>query len=106
LISIQQKEIDSLSAINDSINDAQEKLISKMQEQIDDARQLRENEKTERELADKETRLAYLRANSAGNELEILQLEKELAEEQENYTDSLVDQAIDRLTDANAEAAE
>ena len=106
LVNIQQKEIDTLSSINDSINEAQERLVSKMQEQIDDARQIRENEKTERELADKETRLAYLRANSAGNELEILQLEKELAEEQENYTDSLVDQALDRLTDANAEAAE
>ena len=106
LVSVQEKQIDTLSSINDSINEAQEKLVSKMQEQIDDSRQARENERTERELADKETRLAYLRANSAGNELEILQLEKELAEEQENYTDSLVDQAIDRLTDANAEAAE
>ena len=106
LIDERQKQIDALSSINDSINEAQEKLVSKMQEQIDDARQARENEKTERELADKETRLAYLRANSAGNELEILQLEKELADEQENYTDSLVDQALDRLTDANAEAAE
>ena len=106
LIDERQEQIDALSSINDSINEAQEKLVSKMQEQIDDARQARDNERTERELADKETRLAYLRANSAGNELEILQLEKELAEEQESYTDSLVDQAIDRLTDANAEAAE
>jgi hypothetical protein len=33
-----QAEIDKLSDINDSINDAQSSLLDKMQEQIDDAR--------------------------------------------------------------------
>jgi hypothetical protein len=38
-----QQEIDKLSAINDSINEANSQLLSKMQEQIDDARQERDN---------------------------------------------------------------
>jgi hypothetical protein len=59
-----------------------------MQEQIAQERQMRENEKTEQELSDKQRRLAYLRQDTSGaNALEIMQLEKELDEGMEDYTD-------------------
>lgn len=102
-----QAEIDKLSDINDSINEAQSNLLDKMQEQIDDARQARDNAEKEKELSDKQARLAYLRQDTSGaNALEIAELEEEIRQEQQDYQDTLVDQAITKLQDANAAAAE
>jgi hypothetical protein len=88
IIDARQKEIDELSNINDSINDANSKLLDSMQQQIDEYRQARDNEKTEEELSDKQRKLAYLSQDTSGaNALEILQLQKEIEEGQESYTD-------------------
>lgn len=102
-----QKQIDELSNINKSINDANSRLIEAMQSSIEKDRQARENERTEEEIADKQARLAYLQQDTSGaNALEAMQLEKEIAEEQENYTDSLIDQKISELQEQNDKAAE
>ena len=107
IVSSYQEQIDKLSEINDSINDANSKLLDAVQSSIDQMRQDRENEKTEQELSDKERRLAYLRQDTSGaNTLEILELEKELEEGRQDYTDSLVDQKISQLQDQNDYAAE
>ena len=51
--------------------------------------------------------MAYLRQDTSGaNALEILELEKELEEGRQDYTDSLVDQKISQLQDQNDYAAE
>jgi hypothetical protein len=44
--------------------------------------------------------LAYLRASGA-NPLDILKAEKALTEEEESFTDSLVDKSLQELQDAN-----
>lgn len=107
LIKERQDEIDKLSEINDSINEAQSKLVDQIQKQIDDARQARENEKTEQNIADKEARLAYLMRDTSGNHAaEILALQKDLDEEKQGYADSLVDQKLNDLSEANEVAAE
>lgn len=107
LIKERQDEIDKLSEINDSINEAQSALVDQMQKQIDDARQARENEKTEQSITDKEARLAYLMRDTSGNHTaEILALQKDLDEEKQGYADSLVDQKLDKLSEANEQAAE
>ena len=107
VIAARQKEIDELSNINDSINDANSKLLDSIQEQIDAYRQARDNEKTEQELSDKQRRLAYLSQDTSGaNAMEILQLQKEIEEGQENYTDQLIDQKISELQKQNDQAAE
>ena len=107
LVAQRQEEIDALSAINDSVQEAQDALYNQIQKSIDEERQARENDKTEEEISDKEARLAYLRRDTSGaNALEIASLEKELAEQKEDYRDSLIDQALTNLQDANAEAAE
>jgi hypothetical protein len=61
-----------------------------MQEQIDDARQARDNEKTEQNIADLEAQRAYLMA-AGGNATEIAALDKQITESKESYQDSLVD---------------
>jgi anti-sigma28 factor (negative regulator of flagellin synthesis) len=59
-----------------------------MQSAVDKYRQDRENKKTEEELSDKQRRLAYLQQDTSGaNALEIMQLQKEIEEGQESYTD-------------------
>ena len=77
-----------------------------MQSSIDRYRKDRENEKTETELSDKQRRLAYLQQDTSGaNALEILELQKELEEGQQDYTDKLIDDKISELQDQNDEAA-
>jgi hypothetical protein len=107
IINQRQKEIDELTTINDSITEANSNLLESMQNQIDQYRQNRDNEKTEEEIADKQRRLAYLQQDTSGaNALEILNLQKEIEESQESYTDQLIDQKITELQEQNDQAAE
>ena len=107
LIADRQSQIDELQTINDSIQEMQSALVDTMQRQIEEARQARENEKKESDIADKETRLAYLMQDtSGGSAMEIAALQKEIAQDKQGYTDTLVDQQLQSLQDANAAAAE
>ena len=107
LIEVRQKEIDKLSSLNDTINDSNSRMFDAIQKAIDDERQARENEKTEEDIANKENRLAQLQMDtSGGNQLEILQLQKEIDEAREGYQDSLIDQQIARMQEDADAAAE
>lgn len=102
-----QREINKLSELNDTINDSNSNILNGIQESIDLSRQIRDNTKTEEDIAEKEARLAFLRRDTSGaNDLEIKQLEKELEDARESYSDTLIDQEIDRLSKQNDEAAE
>lgn len=107
LVEERNKEIDALSQINESINEAQSALLDSMQKQIDEQRRARDNEKTEQSITDAEAKLAYLRQDTSGsNALEIAELEKSIAEQKEDYQDTLIDQALQDMQDANERAAE
>lgn len=107
LVSRYQKEIDKLTEISEAITDANSKLIDSMTNAIDKEREARDNEKTETELANKQKQLDYLRSDTSNaNAKQILDLEKELAEGQEDYTDQLIDQKIDELKEQNDKANE
>lgn len=107
LVSRYQKEIDKLTEISEAIADANSKLIDSMQDAIDKEREARDNEKTKTELADKQKRLDYLRSDTSNaNAKQILDLQKELTEGQEDYTDQLIDQKIDELKEQNDKASE
>lgn len=107
LIAADQKIIDDLSAKFEGINSANDKILNSMQEQIDLERQIRDNTKTEDDIAQKEARLAYLRRDTSGaNATEIMKLEQELADARQNYTDTLIDQGLQKLSDENQRAAE
>ena len=100
-----KKEIDELSNINDSINDANSKMISKLSEQINEARQQRDRDKDKNNISSLQSQLTYLMANSSG-QVDSLALKEQISEEQQNYQDSLIDQKLQSLEDANAKAAE
>ena len=107
LVEERQKQIDELSSLADSIDEANSNILNSLQESIDLERQIRDNTKQEEDINEMEARLAYLRRDtSGGNALEIAKLEEELANSREEYGDSLIDQEIARLTKDSEEAAE
>ena len=107
IVEVRQKEIDKLSSLNDTINDSNSRMFEAIQKAIDDERRARENDKTEEDIANKEKRLAQLQMDtSGGNQLEILQLQKEIDEAREGYQDSLVDQQLSRMQEDADAAAE
>lgn len=107
LINADQKLIDDLSAKFDSINEANSRVLSSMQESIDLERQIRDNTKTEDDIASKEARLAYLRRDTSGaNQMEIMRLEQDLADARQNYSDQLIDQGMQKLSDENEKASQ
>ena len=102
-----QKEIDKLSEINDTIADSNSRIVSAMRESVEESRRMRENERTEQEIADKQSRLAYLKMDTSGaNAMEIKRLEEEIAQDQESYTDKLIDEKISALEEQNNIAQE
>lgn len=106
LIESYQKEIDSLSAIDESVNNANSKLVDSIQKSLDHYRQQRDNQKTETDITNRQRRLALLRADTTGsNKGEILSLQKEIDEAQEDYTDTLIDQKLSALQEQNEEAS-
>lgn len=106
IITERQEEIDKLSEINNSINDTNAELIDSIQKTLDKQRRERDNQRTEEDLAEKQRRLLYLQQDTSGaNDLEILELQKELDTEYEDYTDTLIDQKISELQAQNDEAA-
>lgn len=107
LVDERQKQIDELSDINDSIKDTNSNLFDAIQKSIDKQRQDRDNQKTEDEIAKKERRLAFLKQDtSTDNTVAIKELEKELSEMKQDYTDELLDQKLSLLQDQADFAAE
>ena len=106
MISNQQAQIDKLSELNSSITDARAALVDQMQKQIEEERQMRENAETEENIANKEAQLAYLMRDTSGaNSLQAMDLQSEIETEKQDYTDTLVDQAIANLQAGNEQAA-
>ena len=107
LISEQQEMIDKQEETIKAIGNAEKDLVDAIQKNIDKMRQDRDNEEKESSLAEKERRLAYLRQDTTGsNALEIKQLEKELEKEKQDYTDTLIDQAIKDMKEQADKASE
>ena len=93
-----QEQINAFETMSDGISDATNKMLDSIKEEIDLTRQIRDNTKTEEEISDMENRLAYLRRDTSGaNDLEIMKLEKDLEDARQNYTDTLIDQALDQM---------
>ena len=107
LVQSYQDEIDKLSEINDTINDTNSQIIQSIQDSVSRMRQERENQQTEKDLDTLRQRLSYLQQDTSGaNAQEILELQKEIDEKSQDYTDSLIDQKITKLQEQNDDAAE
>jgi len=99
------KEIDKLSKLNSTLDTAAKNLIDEVKRKLDERRKQEDNAKTEQDISQKQQRLAALRADtSGGHAVEIAQLEKEIAEAQQNYGRTLEDQLLDKLSQQQDEA--
>ena len=102
-----QKEIDRLDKLSNVIDKAAKDLIEQVKRKLDERRKQEDNAKTEQDISQKQQRLAALRADtSGGHQVEIAQLEKEIADSQQSYQRNLEDQLLDRLSDQADKAAE
>ena len=101
-----QKEIDRLKKLSDALDKALKELLDEVKKRLEQRRQQEDNAKTEEDIAQKQQRLAALRADSSGgNAVKIKQLEKEIADAQQSYTRTLEDQTLQRMQDEADEAA-
>lgn len=106
IVEEREKEIERLEEAAQTLDDSNSELVDAIQKEIDERRRQRENEETEKDLAEKERRLAYLQQDTSGAyDTEILQLEKDLKQQKEDYTYTLIDQKISELQEQNDEAA-
>ena len=106
IVEQREKEIEKMEEASEALENSNSELVSAIQKEIDERRQQRENKETEENLAEKERRLAYLQQDTSGAyDTEILQLEKDLKQQKEDYTDTLIDQRIADLEQQNDEAA-
>ena len=94
----QKKEVDNLKKLSDSLNNTLKNLLDDVKRKLDDRRKQEDNTKTERDISQKQQRLAALRADTAGgHQVEIAQLQQEIANDQQTYQRSLEDQLLDKL---------
>lgn len=101
----QKDEIDRLTKLSDSINDTLKDLLDNVKKNLEARRQREDNTQTELDISRKQQRLAALEADtSGGNQVEIAQLRKEIADNQKDYGRTLEDQLLDRLQDSADEA--
>ena len=103
----EESRINELETISNSIDDSNNKLINSLRDSIDDIRQARQNEETEEQISDTQNYLAYLQRDASNaNRLEILQTQDSLEQQEQDYTDTLIDQKINELEEQNNLAME
>ena len=101
-----EKESENAKKISESITNALKDLLDEVKRKLDERRKQEDNAKTERDIAQKQQRLAALRADTAGgHQVEIAQLEREIADAQQSYERTLEDQLLERLQQQADEAS-
>lgn len=102
LVSLREDAIDRLQTINDTVTNQQSALLEEIRDNISEQRAQKELQKSIEDLADKQTRLAYLQLDTSGaSDLEILKLQKEIADNSDDLQENLIDSALDSLESAN-----
>ena len=107
LILPMEKSIAVQEEILDATETANGKIVSAIQEQINADRQARENEKTEENIDKLRQQQAYLGMDTSGaNSLQLAELDQQIQEAEQSYQDTLIDQSLQQLQDANDYAAQ
>ena len=101
-----QREVNKLEALNSALTNAAKAVLDQVKKNIDARRKSEDNAKTEGDIAQKQARLAVLRANTGGgNQVEIAQLEKEISDAQRSYGRTLEDQLMANMQSQADEAS-
>ena len=93
-----KKETENIKKLSDSISKALKNLLDEIKRKLDERRKQEDNAQKEAEISKKQQRLAALQADTAGgHQVEIAQLQKEIADAQQDYQRSLEDQLLEKL---------
>lgn len=107
IVEARQQEIDQLQDTYDLLNETNSKILESIQDIINEQRKQREMDEARDDIEKQQRRLAILRQDTSGaSDLEILQLEESIKDAQQSYTDSLIDEAIEDMSEANEKADE
>lgn len=107
LVEKDQKKIDEFQNLTDIFANSNDRILSSLQESVDLQRQIRDNTDTEQDIADKEAKLAFLQRDTSGAfDNDALELQKEIDDSRQSYSDSLITQELDRLSQVNEKATE
>ena len=99
--------IEQAKLLSSAISDALKKLLDGIKQKLDERRKQEDNAKTEQDISKKQQRLTMLQADTAGgHQVEIAQLQQEIAEAQQNYQRDLEDQILEKLQQQGDLAAE
>ena len=104
---IEQHLEEQITLQKDSLNatkEASSSIVNKINEQISKSRENRENQEARKNITDMYSQLAYLSANTIGDELARRELEESIQQTEQDYQDTLIDQAVQDLEDANEKA--
>lgn len=89
-----------------ALKDTNSTLISELKNGLSQLRQDRKLEEDLKGINEMERKLSLLESDTGGaNRLEILNLQEQLATARQNYTDSLIDQAINKIDQGNQASA-
>lgn len=105
LVSLRESAINEMQEISDTVTNQQSALLEEIRNNLSEQREQKELQNSIDDLADKQTRLAYLQLDTSGaSDLEILQLQKEIAEDSDSLQENLIDSALDSIESANEAA--
>ena len=104
---LNKTETENAKKLSSAITNSLKNLLDEVKSKLDERRKQEDNRKTESDISKKQQQLAALRANTAGgNQVQIAQLEKEIAEAQQSYQRTLEDQLLEKLQQQGDKAAE
>lgn len=107
IVDNRQYEIEKLSSINDSINNANSEMFDNLSKAIDKQQQERDNKKQADEISKQVNQLAYMMADTSGaNRVEIKNAQKALQDSEEQFQDTLINQKLTALQQQNDKAQE
>ena len=93
-----QEEVNAVKDKYDSMKDADDKYLDALQDAIEKQRQLRDSAKEYDDLAEKEKKLSLMQRDTSGsNQVDVLNLQKEVQEDRQQVLDNEVDRIIDGL---------
>ena len=86
----------------EAINDGNLQLVNQIQKEREQTRQEEQNKEVEKDISDLNSQLAFLGMDTSGaSDLKQLEIQKQIADLEKTYQDTLIDQAIQNLVDSN-----
>ena len=105
LIAALEKQVEQQEEMVEATNELADKMLNKLQEQIEEERASRELDEAKKDITSLYSQRALL-ASQGGSQLARQQLDKQIQESEQNYYDSILDNALNDIQQQNERAEE